>query len=81
MRIDWLAVYDPASGLSRMCTWSGPTRRVVVTGVPISTWANCPLSGFDAPDTAVVHDIAEGASAVDLARQLGGVVLTITQRR
>ena len=76
MKLTWLAVYDPASGFKRATSWTGASREVVVTGVALDVWRECPLVGFEAPATALVHIPEEGASATDLAIQVGGVVLT-----
>ncbi len=54
MKFSWLAVSGP--GVNRMCTWSGKTKRVYVTGIDAKFAGNAPLSGCEFPATAKLHD-------------------------
>lgn len=54
MTLRWLAVSGP--GVSRMSSWTGPTRRVWVTGITREFAANAPLT-VELPEGARVHTV------------------------
>lgn len=63
MILSWVAVRDDRTGTHRMSTWYGPTREVVVTGLPPGFAGNCPTS-FELPDGADVHAYPEREGVV-----------------
>jgi hypothetical protein len=75
MRLAVLAVFDPVTGLSGFASWFGTSRKVVVTGMP---YLRC-NAFIEVPDDAV-HEVPDGVNAADLARQLGGLVITTWPR-
>ncbi len=73
-RISWLAVRGP--GVSRMCTWTGPTKQIVITGLNAQFVDECPMS-FDLQPGAEAHEVAQGQNGDALAATLGGYLFTV----
>jgi hypothetical protein len=66
--ISWVAVSDKRAGVSRMTSWTGATRQIVVTGLPAGFAANC-ASPFRLPDGAEAYEWPDHAD--------DGVVFTV----
>jgi hypothetical protein len=44
---------------SRRATWSGPTRRVLITGLTRDFVENCPLIGAELPPEAEIFELSD----------------------
>jgi hypothetical protein len=81
-RLSWLAYWDPRTDSERMCTWSGETRQIVVTG--LGDLGNVSMN-LELPPHAQVHEVPRehGLPTSDadpgrrMAVQLGGVLFTV----
>ena len=74
--ISWVSCHDPANDLHRRCTWTGATRRIVVTGLPAHFSCHVPCS-FELPPNTEVHEVPPDINGHDLALRLCGVLFTV----
>lgn len=78
--ISWVSCHDPANDVHRRCTWTGATRRFVITGLPEHFSAHAPRS-FELPPNTEIHEVLPDINGYDLARRLRGVLFTVLLSR
>lgn len=62
MKILWVAINGP--GVRRMTTWTGKTRRLLVTGIDRQTAEDC-SSPLELPQDASVVELQPGETAAE----------------
>jgi hypothetical protein len=74
-KLSWLACTDPKTGAERLCTWSGPSRLVVVLGLDVEP-DSAPMT-IELPDDARVIEVPIDTDGRSLAVELGGLLFTV----
>ena len=74
-RLSWLSVHG--QGVSRRCTWTGPARRVLITGLSRDFVESCPLVDAELPPGAEVFELSDHDDTLAIAQDRDGYVFTV----